>query len=289
MIQFVIDTNVLIKDPGIITRWSPNYKILIPRFIFGELDRTTSRLGQVGNFWKTLDQAIKTGFVTIYEQEVLISEDLYPRAKNLRLSEVDLQLFALTRHLLKQDNDAILVTNDRALRVFSEELGVKTYDLFQFQSLALSFKTTNIEELKSDETIKQFQNKRFIYGAISGISISVVVYILKSNFDIVYNTINIWGTLLVLFILGVSFFLFRTNFRFEYGIIELSFGFYITSRTFFDKDFDFMQIGIVEMAQIITGIYVMVRGLSNIDDGIAGRTYEPTWKKLTRLRGNNNR
>lgn len=287
MIQFVIDTNIIIKDPSIISRWSPNYQIIIPRFIFSELDKVTTRLGQIGNFWKTLEQAINSKFVTIYEDNVQISDEFYYRAKELRLSNIDLQLWELTRQLQKQNKDTFLVTNDRALRVFSGEHEVNTYDLYQFQSFVLTFKTTRIDELKENETIREYQNKKSLYGIITSVVIFILVILLKENFDIVYSTINIWGTLLLLLIIGVSFFLFRTNFRLEYGSIELIFGFYVTSRIFFDKEFDFTQIGIVEIVQIVSGVYVMVRGLSNIDDGIAGRTFEPNWRRLTRWRNKN--
>lgn len=289
MKQFILDTNILIKDPGIITRWSPNYQIIIPRFLFGELDKVTSRLGQIGNFWKTLDQAIKSGFVIVYEEKIEVSEDLHQRGQNLRLSTVDLQLFELTRQFIQKNKDAVLVTNDRALRVFTEEHGYKTFDLFQFQSFVLSFKTTDIEQLKENETIKQYQNKKFLYGAISGILVTIIALLIKDNFEYIYSTIKIWGTLFLVFSLGIIFFLLRTNFRFEYGIIEFGFGFYVSTRIFFDQDFNYELISILEYAQVLTGIYVMVRGLSNIDDGIAGRTYEPTWKKITRWRKNTSR
>jgi hypothetical protein len=289
MKQFILDTNILIKDPSIITRWSPNYQIIIPRFLFGELDKVNSKLGQVGSFSKTLDKAINSGYVIIYEEVIKVSEDLYQRGQNLKLSTVDLQLFELTRQFIEKNKDAVLVTNDRGLRVFTEGYGYKTFDLFQFQSFVLSFKTTDIEQLKENETIKQYQNKRFLYGAISGILVTTIALLIKDNFVYIYTTINIWGTLFLVFALGIIFFLLRTNFRFEYGILEFIFGFHVSTRIFFEKDFNYELISILEIAQVLTGIYVMVRGLSNIDDGIAGRTYEPTWKKITRWRKNTSR
>jgi hypothetical protein len=59
-----------------LTRWSPNYKIIIPRFLFAELDRVTTRLGPVGQFWKTIDLATKSGFVTVLETNIIVPEDL---------------------------------------------------------------------------------------------------------------------------------------------------------------------------------------------------------------------
>jgi|CXWL01.1.fsa_nt_gi rRNA-processing protein FCF1 len=286
MKYFILDTNILIKDPATLTRWSPNYKIIIPKFLYGELDKVTSRLGPVGQFWKVLDQSTKTGFITVYDKEVEIPEEVHSRNYNQKLSYVDLQLFELTRQFSKENKDVVLVTNDRALRVFTEEYKIKTFDLFQFQTFTASSKTTDLEQLQENETINQYQNRRFIYGLVFGILLTVSAFLIKSNFDLIFEKINVWGTVILLLLTGIIFFLFRTNYRLFYGVLEFAFGFYVSIRIFTEKSFDYNSIGTIEIAQIITGIYVMVRGLSNIDDGTAGTKLEPVWKKITRLRKN---
>lgn len=38
----------------------------------------------------------------------------------------------------------------------------------------------------------------------------------------------------------------------------------------------------LEIAKVVDGLYVMVRGLDNIGKGLAGTTYESKWKKVFR-------
>ncbi|MBN8676200.1 MAG: hypothetical protein J0L56_18860 [Chitinophagales bacterium] len=285
MQYFILDTNIIIRDPGVLTRWSPNYKIIIPRFLFAELDKVSSKLGgAVGRLWEILEQAEYKDFVLVDEREVVVSEETFSKNEQQKLSYVDLQLLQLTSEIQKERKNVILVTNDRALRVISERFGLKTYDLFQFLNTITVFKTTALEDLKKNEKINQYQNRKFIYGLISGIIITVLTILVKTNFQFLYQTLNIWGTLILVFISGIVFFLFRTNYRMFYGALEFLFGFYVSTRVFTEKGFDYDTIGIVEIIQIVGGIYVMVRGLSNIDDGIKGTRLEPKWKKLTRWR-----
>lgn len=283
MKYFVLDTNILIKDPDIILRWSPNYKIIIPRLIFSELDRVTSRLGgPIGRFWQNMEKAEKTGFISVLDSDYPISEDLINKSANSRLSIVDLQLAEICLKLQKEKKDVTLVTNDRPLRVYAENLQLKTIDLFQFQNFISAFKATDLGSLKTNETIKQYQYKRFIYGLISGILLSSLTSLFINNFQKLYETFNIWGTIIIILFSGLVFFLFRTNFRWIYGLIEFGFGFFISIRVFSVFDFKYDSIGIVEIIQLVGGIYVMVRGLSNVDDGVKGTLAEPSWLKITR-------
>lgn len=285
MTYFILDTNIVIRDPEILTRWSPNYKIVIPRFLFAELDRVSSKLGgTVGRLWQILDQAEYKDFIIVDNSEVEVTKETHQNNNEQKLSYIDLQLFEIAKRYSKEKKEAVLVSNDRALRVYSERYGLKTFDLFQFLNHINSFKTTSLGELKKHETIVQYQNRRFIYGLVSVILITLSIIIVKNNFQSIYETLNVWGTLVLLFVTGIIFFLFRTKYRMFYGTLEFVFGFYVSTRVFTEKNFDYTTIGIVEIIQIVGGIYVMVRGLSNVDDGIKGTRLEPRWKKITRYR-----
>ncbi len=285
MTYFILDTNIVIRDPEILARWSPNYKIVVPKFLFAELDRVSSKLGgAVGRLWQILEQAEYKDFIIVDNSEVTVSEEAFRLNTEQKLSYVDLQLFEIAKQYKSQKKDVVLVSNDRALRIYSERQGLKTFDLFQFLNYTNSFKTTALDELKKNETILQYQNRRFIYGLLSGIVITILTILVKNNFQRIYETLNVWGTLFLLFASGIIFFLFRTNYRMFYGTLEFLFGFYVATRVFTEKHFDYASIGLVEVIQIVGGIYVMVRGLSNIDDGIKGTRLEPNWKKITRWR-----
>ena len=284
MTYFILDTNIVIRDPEILTRWSPNYKLVIPRFLFGELDKVSSKLGTVGRLWPILEQAEYKDFIIVDNSDIAVSQEASQNNSEQRLSHVDLQLFELTQRYSKEKKDVVLVSNDRALRAYSERYGLKTFDLFQFLNSISSYKSTLLGELKKHETIGQYQNRRFVYGLVSGIFITLATILVKNNFQSIYETLNVWGTLVLLLVTGIIFFLFRTNYRMFYGTLEFLFGFYVSTRVFTEKNFDYNTVGLFELIQIVGGIYVMVRGLSNIDDGIKGTGLEPKWKKITRFR-----
>lgn len=284
MTYYIFDTNILIRDPEIITKWSPNYKIIIPKFIFPELDKVSSRLGFSSILFETINKAENKDFIHIDNSEIKVSPEIRNKDFEQKLSNVDFELFQLAENYKKEGKKVVLVTNDRALQIFANKNGIESLNMFQYLSAVKNYKKTEINDLKNKENITEFQNRKFIYGLACGIFLMIITYLIKENFTSIYNSLNIWGTLLLLFLSGIIFFLFRTNFRLAYGIVEIIFGFYITSRTFIENNFEYSNIDIVQVIQIIGGIYVMVRGFSNVDDGIKGTLFEPIWNKITRFR-----
>ena len=285
MTYFILDTNIVFLDVDILNHWNANYKIVIPSFIVRELTYLNEkRGGPIGNLSHILEQTSYRGFVEINDKEVEISQDTFSQNSEQRLSLVDLQLYELVRQYQKERKDVCLVTNDRALRGFAERNKVKTFNLFQLTNYISSLRTTDINDLKKTETVIQYQNRRFYYGLVLGVTITLLFIIVKNNLQLIYSTLSILGTIVALFIIGTGFFLFRTHFRMVYGVLEFLFGWYVSSNIFIQKHFDYRQIGILEIIQLATGIYVMVRGISNFDDGTKGTRLEPKWYRLTRFK-----
>jgi len=284
MTYYIFDTNILIRDPEIIEKWSPNYKIIIPEFIFPELKRVSSRFGTSSDLIETILNAKNKSFIKIDNSDITVDKTTSEKNYDNKLSYVDLKLFELAKKYKKEGRNVVLVTNDRPLKTFAEKNNIESDNIFQFFSKVRGYKTTSIDELNKNENIKSYQTRKFMYGLVSGIMLTVILYIIKVNFQSVYDSLNIWGTLILLFLTGIIFFIFRTNFKLIYGLIEILFGFYITARVFYEENFQYDNIGIVEIIQIIGGIYVMVRGFSNVDDGIKGTIFEPNWIKITRFR-----
>jgi hypothetical protein len=285
MTYFILDTNVIFLDVEVLNYWNANYKIIIPSFIINELSYLNDKRGRpIGNLPNILEQTSFKGFIEVYNKEIDITEETLSKNMDQRLSNVDLRLFELSKKFQEEGKDVCLVTNDRALRGFSEQNELRTFNSFQLKNYISSFRTTEINDLKQNETVDQYQNRRFYYGLIFGILITIMFLIVKNNLQLINNTLSIWGTILALCGTGTCFFLFRTHFRMIYGSLEFLFGWYVSSNIFIQKHFDFKQIGVLEIIQLTTGIYVMVRGLSNFDDGIKGTRFEPKWYRITRFK-----
>lgn len=291
MKYFVVDTNIIIKEPSILTKWNANYTVIIPNFVIEELHGVRNRKISKNqkriisdNLFRSIEDAEEKGFINIYREKIVPSDKTFNDNYGQRLAFVDLQLLQLCLKLSDEKKEVILVTNDTPLRAMADNYGIKTYDLFQMMTYVSKLKTTNLNELKRTETIQNYLFRGVISNIIAGIISITFVFLINGTYEWISSNLNIGVTILLLFGLGVLFFLFRTNFRLVYGLLEYGFGFYISITIFTNKSFNYNDIGVVEIIQIMAGIYVMVRGLNNVDDGIKGTQFEPTWKKITDYR-----
>ena len=73
---------------------------------------------------------------------------------------------------------------------------------------------------------------------------------------------------------------FRSRYRLYYGIVEFFAGFFTALNVFRPTNFDYSKLEIFALFQILGGLYIMVRGLDNVAQGVRGTDTEPTWKKI---------
>jgi rRNA-processing protein FCF1 len=286
MQYLVLDTNILLKDINVINRWSPQFRILIPKFVLNELDQVSSRLRYNKEIFEILNNSNKKGFVQITQPDLAIDDykQFHDMPTSQRLSETDYLLFKYVQQLIKQGKDAILVSNDRALARYAGTYGVSWLSLEGLYVLYTQSDTTTIDFLKKEDTILKYQRRKLIIGFILGVLVSVVSYFVINNFSYIYSSASTWGTLIILVLGGFSFFIFRNNYRLQYGLVEYLFGFYITLRVFTSKTFNYELLEMIDFIQIVGGIYVMVRGLSNFSEGIKGTLLQPVWNKIFRIK-----
>ena len=95
------------------------------------------------------------------------------------------------------------------------------------------------------------------------------------------STISTWGTLVTLPIVGIALYWYRQKYRLSYGLFEYFVGLMMTYYVFFPS-FNYASLTALEGIQIIGGVYVMVRGLDNISNGIEGSRFDLLWKRLFR-------
>jgi hypothetical protein len=82
-------------------------------------------------------------------------------------------------------------------------------------------------------------------------------------------TISIWGTCAVILGAGLALYAIRGRFRVGYGVGELVIGSLATINVFFPT-FDYQGLNRAAWLQVLAGLYVMVRGLDNIGEGLEG-------------------
>lgn len=283
MKRYILDTNILIKDPSLLTKWSSNYRIIIPDVVLEETGYVIHRLSGSKSLIHSIDTSTSKGFVkiaTIDKTKYDFSESI---GKDFRISYVDYQVAHFAKDYSKNKPDTYLVTEDRRLAAYADYIGVKTQNLFGFQSEIQSNKTVDISEVGESSNISKFQFRHLAISFISGIGLTVISYLVYKNFDSITKNFPVWGTVIALTIIPFIFYWFRSNIRIAYAIAEFSFGYlsvmYVTKPLADDFDISTIYDWTVAIS-ILGGIYVMVRGLDNFSKGLQGTLLERHWKKI---------
>lgn len=285
MKRYILDSNIIIKDPSILKRWNSRYKIIIPDTVIEESSRVSGRIRGAENLPHLLDEVRSKGFIQVGQT----SQNKYPYndalLKDLRISYVDYLVAQFAKDYSKDRGETYLVTDDRLLLKYADSIGIKTLNLFAFQNDLLEYKTVNADEVGKNKTIRQFQFRHIAISFISGIVLTALSFIVYKFFDNIVAAFPKWGTICLLIIIPFAFYWVRSNIRIGYAIAEFSFGFYSCYVTLIPLLSDFKIELLSELTVIIPlvgGIYVMVRGLDNFSQGIKGTLIEGPWRKIFR-------
>jgi len=284
MKRFILDTNILIKDPSFLKRWNSGFRYLIPDIVIEEVGKVSGRLKGAENLLHEIDNAVGKGFVHLVK--INLDKHVYndDNFRNSRVSFVDYQLANFVKDYASERDETYLVTEDRPLTKYANDIGVKTLNLFALQNQLYSFKTVNINEVDEGKTIYQFQFRHLLISFITGIVLTVLSFVIYKNIDTILSKVPIWGTSISLFLIAFLFYWVRSNYRIAYSIAEFSFGFYSAFWAISPSDptFNFLQFtsDIAKIFSLVAGVYVMVRGLTNLGDGLKGTALESYWRRI---------
>jgi hypothetical protein len=283
MKRYILDTNILIKDPSILTKWSGNYRLIIPDIILEEASYVSGRLTGSKGLIHSIENSTSKGFVKVIQ----VDRNRYPfnesLGKDFRISYTDYVLAHFAKDYAKDKPETYLVTEDRRLSGYADFIGLKTQNLFGFQSDILSNKTVDISEVGLKSNIRSFQFRHIAISFISGIALTLMSYLVYKNFELITQRFPVWGTVAAFSLIPFVFYWFRSNVRIGYAIAEFSFGYFSVMYTIkpLAEDFDISKIYEVAAAvPVVGGIYVMVRGLDNFSKGVEGTILERPWKKI---------
>ena len=138
---YVIDTSVLLADPGAITRFA-EHQVVIPIVVIGELEtkREHPELGYFARLaLRTLDDLrVKHGRLDAelkindeggtLQVELNHSDQSALPSGFLRDSSNDTRILAICRNLQAEHHDVVLVTKDLPLRVKASSVGVEAQE-----------------------------------------------------------------------------------------------------------------------------------------------------------------
>ena len=276
--RYIIDTNILIQYPHILSRAS-NRKIVIPSSVMEEL----SFLGKSGKAADVVDlvtSSMSSGVKVVLPPEKINDEPVQSDKNAQRLSGADFDIARIAINYAEErgKDTPCVVTGDKDLANFLSTRGIKSITGAEFLGESKN-DVLNVEiESNADKVVSSQKRYLYISVFIGGI-IALVGYLIFKNINFLVSTITVWGTILGLPIFGLALFWYRENFRLSYGVFEISVGFIMSGYAFFPT-FNYSGLGVTEGIQILGGLYVMVRGLDNIGKGIIGTRMESVWKWL---------
>lgn len=201
MKTYVIDTNVLMKYPQILTKFGED-KVVLPSKLFQELeglkhseDEKTKRtaihsINYLNNLRKKRDlsKGIKNKYGGLLISENSHEECLPP---DLSISQPDNEILSVALYFKQQNEDVILMTEDGSFSLIASvatNAGIKVQSIDDFLDSTFDnfYKIKIDEEQKSENTNliknKKHINKRFISG---------VCYYIADTFHLNANAVRI--------------------------------------------------------------------------------------------------
>jgi rRNA maturation endonuclease Nob1/uncharacterized membrane protein YeaQ/YmgE (transglycosylase-associated protein family) len=272
--KIIIDTNILITDPSVLTQKKESLTLVIPAGVKDELISIAGRKREVRGILNLLDSSVENGIIQIDDAGIQAG------LAQGRLSFTDLQTISLALKYKNQNDDVVIASLDREVQSMAEFVGIPIIDLKQ---LKLEIADGNVENQDDFEKAKIYNKKQlqFLFANFAvGIVGSLLANLTWQYFDLVLGTIRVWGTVVLIIFTSLFLYWFRGRHRLSYGVTEFVFGLIMTLRIFF-PDFDYKQIQIISFLQIIAGIYVMVRGMDNFGKGIQDTRFEYSWNKFS--------
>lgn len=277
-LRFILDSSALLQHPEILAR-AGSKEIIIPEAVLRELSFRGRKEARSG-IAKVIEQAASRG-VKIAQTPTSVKNDLLASDRHAqRLSSTDIDIARLAIDYAERigSSSVVVVTLDRVLSEFLASRGIRSITGAEFfRESAADVPDVEIQRVATSFAAKQ---RRFLLlSFVLGLAFSLIGNAAFSNLSYLVSTVSVWGTVVVLPLLGVALYWYRQKFRLSYGIFEFIVGVMMTYYVFFPK-FSYTELTVVEGIQILGGLYVMVRGLDNVSKGIEGTRAESLWSKV---------
>ena len=162
-----------------------------------------------------------------------------------------------------------IATLDQLIQKFALEKQIDVLGSQQVETLLDNFKMPENKDssIQSDIVSYEKKEKRTLWlGIIIGIAVAVVAFVIYQNAEKIFSTINVWGTIVLIILIGVSLFVFREKNRLSYGVFEFLVGVIAIILLFQPSKFNLSTIdfNLDFNVKLLGGLYIMVRGQDNI-------------------------
>ena len=275
MFRIILDTNAIVQDPDILSVKPDDGEFIVPRIVLDELSSMDAQSASGSAYVSHVHEAVESGSTRVLHHPDLSIEDI----ANPSMVVSD-QLIIETAKNIKSSSpsdEVIIVSDDRYLRDFITEQEIDAISVHDLVKNYIKKKPKNERVEQSAVKIRAYQRKHLVQNVIISFLAGFLVIILASNISLIISTIRIWGTVTLIPILGVFLYWVRNKKPLGYGITEIIVGLIASVRVFLPT-FNYEELHAIQFLQVIGGLYIIVRGLNNVGNGLEGSKYGEKWK-----------
>jgi rRNA-processing protein FCF1 len=274
--KIVLDSNILLRDPGVIARGSSEFEIVVPVSVILDLERQGKKLG-ADEIVLLIREAKARGLIAFDEAKFGPPES--PR--ELELGTADWMTLLLLRALKDGPDQFVFATDDVSFRRVLEQEGIAVINMAGLQSYLQEPRSAPQKELANKaSSIWLYRTLWFGAWAILIGIFAICVGIVIINVAPLLTSLG-WGSVGIALAGGYLLYLLRTHRRTWYGAVEIIVGvgtsIYLayTETEILDPD---------RLFKLAAALYVIVRGLDNIERGLeeTQSRYYPTWTWIWR-------
>lgn len=275
MNYIIIDTNFLIKYPKILGTQIPESIVILPEKVFEEI-KYISNHGDYytrTTFSELIDLIVKSINLSIITTED--GEEYYTKflekVTSPWLDSTDSSILSIALGYKSENKNVKIATQDKKFRKFIVSQGIELFSKEEFEILLDQKQTITTKEFQ--EKIENYEFKEtkntfasFLIGILSAFIAIVIYNNLNPTLGKIFSAINVWGTIIVVIIAGISLFIFREKRRLSYGVFEFIVGIIAIVSLFYPNNFDYSKINfdLDFNVKLLGGLYIMVRGQDNI-------------------------
>ena len=276
-VHYLLDTNAVLQVPEVLAA-ARQRKLLIPKSVLAKLatlnrERSRKVVGALVN------DAIAAGAEVVETPRHIHCEPLAADLAAHRLTRGAMEVARTAIGLAEGGKAVCVVTLDKPLGDFLATRKIRSLPPAAFLKEGKS-ETADAALLTSAKSYAAGRNRYLAINATVGALGALGAGIVYFNAAYLLSTISVWGTVVILPLLGVLLFWYRQRYRLSYGVFEFLVGVMMAYFVFLPS-FDLKTLGVIQGLQILGGLYVMVRGLDNVGQGIEeGTRLETLWNRL---------
>jgi len=275
MKYLVLDTNIIIRQPQLINIKLKDTVIVLPDAVLSEIEMAAGRRSEVAALPSLIRDAFVNHVIKIEGAPFEFAGKFSPSSH----LDGDTRILRYLEYLKESRCDFLFVTRDKALQRVCATEG---FPLMEASALNALIGGAEEADKELGQKLKWVRLKLWVYPFANiavGVLSSLIASYAYDHVDKILAFLNAWGVTGLLLLLGIILYILRAWFRRVYGTLEFCFGLFLASKQF-SHGFDYSNLSQSELLQILSGLYVMVRGLDNFQKGSKGTGLESLFERI---------